>query len=63
MKIPSSEQIVLTYVFEGVECYTVTRNIAGKYILYKITNNDCQKMKTAESPLEFDKIVKKDRGE
>ena len=61
MKIPKNEQILLTYVFEGVDCYTVTRNILGKYTLYKITDGDYQKIKTAESPEDFDRVVKKDR--
>lgn len=61
MKIPKNEKIVLTYVFKGVDCYIVTRNILEKYTLYKITNDDCQKIKTSESPLEFDRVVEKDR--
>lgn len=61
MKIPKNEMTVLTYVFDGVDCYAVTRNILGKYTLYKITDNDYQKLRTAESPLEFDKLVEKDR--
>ena len=62
MKIPKNEQAMVAYVFEGVKCYTVTRNAVGKYTLYKITNGDYQKMKTAESPLEFDRVVEKDRS-
>lgn len=62
MKIPKNENIMVTYVFEGISCYTITRNILGKYILYKITDGDYQKLKTAESPLDFDEIVKKDRS-
>ena len=61
MKIPKNEQQLLTYVFEGVDCYTVTRNILGKYTLYKITDGDHQKIKTAESPEDFDRVVEKDR--
>ena len=61
MKIPKNEQRLLTYVFEGVECYTVTRNILGKYTLYKITDGDYQKMKTAESAEDFDRVVYNDR--
>ena len=62
MKIPKNEQAMVAYVFEGEKCYTVTRNAIGKYTLYKITNGDYQKMKTAESPLEFDRVVAKDRS-
>ena len=61
MKIPKNEKVLLTYVFEGVDCYVVTRNILRKYTLYKIADGDYQKMKTAESPLEFDRVVEKDR--
>ena len=61
MRIPKNETILLTYVFEGVDCYTVTRNILGKYTLYKITDSDYQKMKTAETAEDFDRVVKKDR--
>ena len=61
MKIPKNEQILLTYVFEGVDCYVSTRNIFGKYTLYKITDEDYQKIKTAESAEDFDRVVKKDR--
>lgn len=62
MKIPKQEKIVLTYVFEGIDCYIVTRNALEKYTLYKILNDDYQKLKTAEAPIEFDEIVKKDRS-
>ena len=62
MKIPKQEKIVLTYIFEGVKCYTVTRNALGKYVLYKNNNDDYQKLKSAESPIDFDEIVEKDRS-
>jgi hypothetical protein len=62
MKISKQEKVVMRYVFEGIECYIVTRNILGKYTLYKIINDDYQKLKTAETPIEFDEVVKKDRG-
>lgn len=62
MKIPSSEKIVVTYTDEGVKEYVATHNaLKGKFTLYKIVDNDYQKLKTATSPLEFDEIVKKDR--
>lgn len=62
MKIPNNEQRLLTYVFEGIDCYTVTRNALRKYTLYKITGDTCQKIKISESPLDFDKIVENDRS-
>ena len=61
MKIPQSEKPVMTYVFDGVDCYQVTRNAVGKYTLYKILNKDYQKIKTDDSAIKFDEIVKKDR--
>lgn len=64
MKISSSEKIMVSYVFEGVKCYTVTQNaLNGKFTLYKIIDNDYQKMVTANSPLGFNEAVAKDRGE
>ena len=63
MKIPSNEKIVASYVFEGVKCYSVTQNaLKGKFTLYKIINGDYQKMMTANSPLEFDGAIKRDRN-
>ena len=60
--IPINEQIVASYVFEGVKCYAVTHNaLKGKFTLYKIVNNDYQKLSTADSPLEFAQLVAKDR--
>ena len=52
----------MTYVFDDVKCYAVTRDVLGRYTLYKIVENDYQKLKTAETPMEFDEIVKKDRS-
>lgn len=63
MKIPSQEQIVLTYVFDDIKCYVVTRSILGKYILYRIVGDDYEKLKTANTPLEFDDIVEGDWSE
>lgn len=63
MKIPTNERIVVTYTFEGVKEYIATHNaLKGKFTLYKIVDNDYQKLKTTTSPLEFDEIVKKDRS-
>ena len=61
MKIPKQEQIMTTYLFDGVEHYVATRNTVGKYVLYKIIDNDYQKMQTSASPLDFDKAIEKDR--
>lgn len=62
MKMPKNEQAMLTYVFDGADCYTVTRNALGKYTLYKIIENTLQKIKTSESAKDFDEIVKRDRS-
>ena len=63
MKIPKNEIGMTVYIFDNVECYKITRNTLGKYILYKIIgDNNYQKMKTADSPLDLEKIIDKDRG-
>lgn len=62
MKLSKSECIVLTYIFDGMKSYIVTKNQTGKYTLYKTTDDDYQKMKTSDTPVEFDKIVEKDRS-
>lgn len=62
MKIPKQEKMLQTYIFDGVKCYTITRNALGKYILYKIVDEDYQKLKTAESPIKFEEIIEKDRS-
>lgn len=61
MKIPKQEKIMLTYIFDGIKCYIVTQNNLQKYILYKITDDGYQKLKTSNTPLDFDEIVEKDR--
>ena len=63
MKIPASEKIAVTYIFEGVDEYIITHNaIKGKFTLYKIMKDDYQKIKMADTPIEFDEVVKKDRS-
>ena len=62
MKIPKQEKMLQTYIFDGIKCYTITRNALGKYTLYKIVNDDYQKLKTAESPIKFEEIIEKDRS-
>lgn len=62
MKIPKTETRMVSYIFEGVKSYIVTRNTLGKYILYKVLDNDYQKLKTADTPVKFEEIIKKDRG-
>ena len=62
MKSPKQEKIVMTYVFEGVDCYSITRNTLGKYTIYKITNDNWQKLRTDDSAIKFDEIVEKDRS-
>ena len=61
MKISKQEKIVLTYVFEGAGRYVVTQNHLHKYILYKVVDDGYQKLKTSDTPLDFDEIVEKDR--
>ena len=62
MKIPKHEKLMVTYIFDDIKSYIITKNILGKYILYKIIEDNLQKLKTADSPIEFDNIVKKDRS-
>lgn len=61
MKTPKNEAVLLTYVFEDVICYIVTRNILGKYTLYKTKDDVWQKLKTSDSASDFDELVNKDR--
>lgn len=61
MKIPSNETKMTSYVFDEVECYKITRNSMNKYILYKVDGNDYKKMKTANSPIELEAVIEKDR--
>lgn len=61
MKIPSNETKMTSYIFDGAECYKITRNPMDKYILYKTDGNDYKKMKTANSPIELEAVIEKDR--
>lgn len=60
MKISKQETITETYIRDEVKEYIVTRNLLGKYILYKVKENDYEKLKTAETPVDFKEIVMKD---
>ena len=62
MKMSEHEEILVTYLFDGIKCYVATRDVFGKYTLYKIINDDYKKLKTANTPLEFDEIIEKDRS-
>lgn len=63
MKIPKSEVGMTTYIFNGVKCYKITRTSVGKYVLYKIIgDDDYKKMKTADSPIDLEKLIDKDRS-
>ena len=54
---------MVTYLFDGVAEYITTRNaIKGKYTLYKVNNGDYQKIKTDNTPIEFDEIIEKNRS-
>ena len=62
MKIPKNEKPMTRYVFDGVVCYRITQNSNGKYTLYKIIGeDDYQKMKTAETPIDLEVVIEKDR--
>ena len=60
MKIPKQETVTETYTRDEVAKYIVTRNLLGKYTLYKVKENDYEKLKTAETPVGFKEIVMKD---
>lgn len=63
MKISSNEKIVVTYARGDVKDYIATYHpLKGKYTLYKIIEDDYQKVKTSDTPIEFDDIIEKDRS-
>lgn len=63
MRIPANEKLVVTYTYEGIKEYVVTHNVLrGKFILYKIIDGDYQRLKIADTPVEFDELVEKDRS-
>lgn len=62
MKIPKNEKSMVSHVFDGIKCYITTQNtVNGKFSLYKVINNDYEKISTADSPLKFDEVIAKDR--
>lgn len=64
MKIPANETIAVTYLSDnGVKEYIITHHyIKDKYTLHKIIDDKLYKMKTSDTPIEFDDIVEKDRS-
>ena len=63
MKVSKNEKEMVSHIFDGVECYVTAQNtINGKFTLYKVINKDYEKMITADSPLKFDEVIKKDRS-
>ena len=64
MRIPKQEKIMVSYIYDGIKRYIVTQHsVTRKFSLYKLlTDNDYEKLKTAESPIKFEEIIKKDRG-
>lgn len=62
MKIPTKEKLMVSYMFDGVKRYITTKHlVTNKFALYKITDNGYKKLKTANTPLEFNQIVEEDR--
>lgn len=62
MKIPKNEKSMVSHVFDGIKCYITTQNtVNGKFSLYKVINNDYEKISTADTPLKFDEVIAKDR--
>ena len=62
MKIPNNEKPVVSYLIEGVKCYIITQNtLKGKFTLYKVLENDYEKLATDSSPLTLYDVIKKDK--
>jgi hypothetical protein len=62
MKIPKNEKSMVSHIFDGVKCYITTQNtVNGKFSLYKVINDDYEKISTADTPLKFDEVIAKDR--
>ena len=57
MKISKNETQLKRYINGGICTHIVTRNLIGKYTLYKIKDDDYIKIKTSDSPQEFDGIA------
>ena len=59
-----NEKVAVTYLNEeGVGEYIITHHpLKGKYTLYKIMHDKLQKIKIADTPVEFDELVRKDRS-
>lgn len=57
MKISKNEKQLERYVNDGIVTHIVTRNLIGKYTLYKVEENDYIKIKTSDNPTEFDSIA------
>ena len=63
MKIPSNEKLSVNYCDGDVKDYISTYHpLKCKYTLYKIIDGDYQRIKIADTPIEFDDIIKKDRS-
>lgn len=60
MKISKQETITERYIKDGVEYYVVTRNNLSKYTLYKVKEDDYEKIKMSGTPIGFREIVEKD---
>ena len=65
MKIPKQEKRMVAYIYDGIKRYIATQHsVTKKFCLYKlIDDDDYERLKTAESPVKFEEVIKKDRGE
>ena len=63
MKIPKHEKQVVAYTSKGIITHIVTRNLLGEYSLYKNDNNEYKKIKTSNTPIDFDRIAIVRKGE
>ena len=63
MKIPKNEDIITEYAFNGVIDHVATQHLlTDKFTLYKLIENSYEKIKTDETPIGFDDIIKKNRS-
>ena len=64
MKISKNEKGMESYIYDGKKCYYITLNtVNNKFILYKIINDDYEKMATSDSPPKLYEVMKRDRKE
>ena len=56
-KIPKAHELAVTQTLQNGNKYFITRN-DNKYYLWKETKSGVEKIKSANSPLKFDSLIK-----